>query len=552
MPKAALNYLFLNFGNAIINNQQKNTGTTMYSQYKISGYNITTDPGFQNERFGNTGELVEQFEELYFESQNKKNKRIIDRLTGLILKYPQSPQLKNFLSVAYSVQGNYKKATEVNKWILTEHPDYLFAKLNLANEYITGGQAQKVPEVLGEALEIKELYPGRDLFHLAEVTGFYNVIIRYYAVIKNLELAENRLEVLNEIAPDHPDTGSAETFLIALRLEKGLERWKKEEAARIKVKCIKPVPVSKQKTAPVFHHAQINNLYEYGLRIPTEKLNEILALPRETVIADLEKILLDAIDRYQFFSRKDWEEETHHFPLHAICLLGELKAENSLPAVLSLLENDEEVLDFWFGDHITSTLWLPVYLLSQNNPVLLKQFLLKPGLNTYSKITVSETLCQIALYQPGKRKEIATIYSEVLSCFNHAGLKDNIIDSDFLGLTIGDIIDCGFIELLPAIKELYEKKYVSITINGTYEEVEELLKKPLVRNPVRNILNIFDLYKSILKNWAGYSEEDDDDDYFGDDEINLPAVSVKIGRNDPCPCGSGKKYKRCCIDKLPL
>ncbi|PYU20285.1 MAG: hypothetical protein DMG30_21520, partial [Acidobacteria bacterium] len=21
----------------------------------------------------------------------------------------------------------------------------------------------------------------------------------------------------------------------------------------------------------------------------------------------------------------------------------------------------------------------------------------------------------------------------------------------------------------------------------------------------------------------------------------------KIGRNDPCPCGSGKKYKRCCL-----
>ncbi len=22
--------------------------------------------------------------------------------------------------------------------------------------------------------------------------------------------------------------------------------------------------------------------------------------------------------------------------------------------------------------------------------------------------------------------------------------------------------------------------------------------------------------------------------------------SEKIGRNDPCPCGSGKKYKKCC------
>jgi preprotein translocase subunit SecA len=23
------------------------------------------------------------------------------------------------------------------------------------------------------------------------------------------------------------------------------------------------------------------------------------------------------------------------------------------------------------------------------------------------------------------------------------------------------------------------------------------------------------------------------------------ATSDKVGRNDPCPCGSGKKYKRC-------
>jgi uncharacterized protein YecA (UPF0149 family) len=23
-------------------------------------------------------------------------------------------------------------------------------------------------------------------------------------------------------------------------------------------------------------------------------------------------------------------------------------------------------------------------------------------------------------------------------------------------------------------------------------------------------------------------------------------TSAKIGRNDPCPCGSGKKYKKCC------
>ncbi len=27
----------------------------------------------------------------------------------------------------------------------------------------------------------------------------------------------------------------------------------------------------------------------------------------------------------------------------------------------------------------------------------------------------------------------------------------------------------------------------------------------------------------------------------------LPAkADAKVGRNDPCPCGSGKKYKKCC------
>ena len=31
--------------------------------------------------------------------------------------------------------------------------------------------------------------------------------------------------------------------------------------------------------------------------------------------------------------------------------------------------------------------------------------------------------------------------------------------------------------------------------------------------------------------------------------INQPAPKIyddKVGRNEPCPCGSGKKYKKCC------
>ncbi|MGD8450660.1 MAG: SEC-C metal-binding domain-containing protein [Phycisphaerae bacterium] len=42
-------------------------------------------------------------------------------------------------------------------------------------------------------------------------------------------------------------------------------------------------------------------------------------------------------------------------------------------------------------------------------------------------------------------------------------------------------------------------------------------------------------------------------DIVSDDDAPIPDVPVEqakkehtVGRNDPCPCGSGKKYKKCC------
>lgn len=36
--------------------------------------------------------------------------------------------------------------------------------------------------------------------------------------------------------------------------------------------------------------------------------------------------------------------------------------------------------------------------------------------------------------------------------------------------------------------------------------------------------------------------------FFDGQQINEPQAreGAKVGRNDPCPCGSGKKYKKCC------
>jgi hypothetical protein len=50
--------------------------------------------------------------------------------------------------------------------------------------------------------------------------------------------------------------------------------------------------------------------------------------------------------------------------------------------------------------------------------------------------------------------------------------------------------------------------------------------------------------------WGGEYNRDLDCGY---DETFLPEPYVrpepKVGRNDPCPCGSGKKYKKCCLSQ---
>lgn len=49
-------------------------------------------------------------------------------------------------------------------------------------------------------------------------------------------------------------------------------------------------------------------------------------------------------------------------------------------------------------------------------------------------------------------------------------------------------------------------------------------------------------------------EDDDDhehvhDEHCGHHHHHEPyRADIKIGRNEPCPCGSGKKYKKCCIE----
>jgi hypothetical protein len=46
--------------------------------------------------------------------------------------------------------------------------------------------------------------------------------------------------------------------------------------------------------------------------------------------------------------------------------------------------------------------------------------------------------------------------------------------------------------------------------------------------------------------WAPIDDVGDAISWWGSFRRPEPRRAVKVGRNDPCPCGSGKKYKKCC------
>lgn len=59
---------------------------------------------------------------------------------------------------------------------------------------------------------------------------------------------------------------------------------------------------------------------------------------------------------------------------------------------------------------------------------------------------------------------------------------------------------------------------------------------------------IYDRTKAVFEYFGlPFDAEPPPADFPGFDSFHQePTRRLKIGRNDPCPCGSGKKYKRCC------
>ncbi|NDP19932.1 MAG: hypothetical protein GZ091_02450 [Paludibacter sp.] len=164
----------------------------------ISGYKVSSSTDVINKLYGVTPEIQEKLEEMSIKVQKKKNSALKE-LNDLIKKYPSVPQFKNFLSSLYEMQGNHFMATEINRRIVSLHPEYLYGRVTQANIAIHENEFEKVPEILGDAMELKLLYPERTEFHYGEVSGFYTTAFYYFIGIKNTEQAQLRLNIIEKL-----------------------------------------------------------------------------------------------------------------------------------------------------------------------------------------------------------------------------------------------------------------------------------------------------------------------------------------------------------------
>jgi len=211
-----------------------------------------------------------------------------------------------------------------------------------------------------------------------------------------------------------------------------------------------------------------------------------------------------------------------NFPIHAIMLLAELRAGESLPKVLEVLRQDEDFLDFWFSDHLTGTLWEPIYYLGNQQLDVLSDFVQEPGVTTYAKTAVSSAVSHVFYHQPERSEEVMQWYAQLFDFFADSVPEDNVIDSDTIALIICNVIDMNLKELLPRIKTLYQKQYVAEGISGDYPSVEKDINKPQKYPEKYDLLNIVERYEKITTTWAGYTEEEEDtalDDYVDYDDF---------------------------------
>lgn len=479
---------------------------------------------------------------------------VVPELQKLIKRYPGFPTLKNYLKVAYELRGQHRQSRKVQQEIVTQHPDYLFGKVAATSDALDCDKPEKALEILGRDLDLRKLYPEREVFHISEVKTYYASVAELHCYLGQLDEALGIQAALTKLVPGDQVLKVVESQITYGRAKELHDLMAKEANTAISVttpRLAGPVTATKR---PQFRHAEIAALYEWDLSMPPEIIETLLALPRETLVADLVRVIEDAIARTPYFLEIGEEEADTCFAVHALHFLAELPAPEALPVVLRFLELHEDALSFWLGDFGYSQQFARI---GEGGLEEIKAWMKRPGISTSGKSYMASAVEFLALHDPGLCGEALAFFEELLEFFLTCPRTDNILDTGLISYLVGDLITLRAVELEPLIVRIWEKGYIMRSIVGDLESILHELSLPPHPRDVIPYRSLPEQYRKLLRplDPPALPASDKFESFsargYG---LNPPREDVENvtsfpGRNDPCYCGSGRKFKKCCIPK---
>jgi hypothetical protein len=245
-------------------------------------------------------------------------------------------------------------------------------------------------------------------------------------------------------------------------------------------------------------------------------------------------------------------------PLYAMFLLAEFRANDALEPFVKMLETEKEAAYLLLGDVISESSGRLIASVAQKNDIdRIKLVIENTEVDEFQRIAALEAL--ITMYFTGaySREELVSYLGYLLNLASEPDDNDDD-DSDFLTLVVYSCRVVDAKEHFSHITELYDKEMVDTSAIEreafTWEEESENERE---KTPAKYILDRYTLIHDTIKEmhwWHCFKPEKED--HLKKTKLSSelsskpkPAESKKVGRNDPCPCGSGKKYKKCCLNK---
>jgi hypothetical protein len=235
----------------------------------------------------------------------------------------------------------------------------------------------------------------------------------------------------------------------------------------------------------------------------------------------------------------DWPDDKDYVagyaPVHAWRGLAQLGAAEAVPVLLEMLAPLDASGDDWFLEEFPHAFaWIGPAAIPA-----LRDYLADSAHDVFARVCVAHSLQEVAAKHPQTRDEVVKILIEALSRFADTEASVN-------AYVVTALLDLKATEAAEVIERAHAADCVDVSVNGNWNDVRKELGVPGLGLVPEHLANL-------KWGWVREPEDDTGNDFAHDgayvpvDEVTAPVRSSgKVGRNEPCPCGSGRKYKKCC------